>query len=53
MTGVQTCALPILIDSPREKFLLDLTGLAPGEHLVVIRAADSANNTGTSKVILK
>ena len=26
---------------------------APGEHLLVIRAADSANNTGTTKVILK
>jgi len=25
----------------------------PGEHLLVIRAADSANNTGVSKVILK
>ena len=35
----------------REKFALDLTGLAPGEHLVVIRAADSANNTGVAKVV--
>ena len=42
-----------VIDSPREKFALDLTGLAPGEHLLVIRAADSANNTGTTKVVLK
>jgi len=42
-----------VIDSPREKFALDLTGLAPGEHLLVIRAADSANNTGTAKVVLK
>ena len=42
-----------VIDSLREKFALDLTGLAPGEHLVVIRAADSANNTGVAKVILK
>jgi len=33
--------------------VLDLTGLAPGEHLLVIRAADSANNTGVTKVILK
>ena len=30
-----------------------LTGLAPGEHLLVIRAADSAGNTGVRKVILK
>ena len=33
--------------------MLDLSGLSPGEHLVVVRAADSANNTGVSKVILK
>jgi hypothetical protein len=42
-----------VIDSQREKFSLDLTGLAAGEHLLVIRAADSANNTGTAKVVLK
>jgi hypothetical protein len=42
-----------VIDSLREKFVLDLTDLAPGEHLLVIRAADSANNTGVAKVILK
>jgi len=42
-----------VIDSPREKFVLDLSNLAPGEHLLIIRAADSANNTGTVKVILK
>ena len=42
-----------VIDSLREKFTLDLTGLTPGEHLVVVRASDSANNTGVAKVILK
>jgi hypothetical protein len=42
-----------VIDSAREKFALDLSGLSPGEHLLVIRAADSANNTGVAKVILK
>jgi hypothetical protein len=42
-----------VIDSLREKFTLDLTGLTPGEHLLVIRAADSANNTGVAKVVLK
>ncbi len=42
-----------VIDSPREKFVLDLSGLASGEHLVVIRVADSANNAGTAKVVLK
>ena len=42
-----------VIDSPREQFALDLTALAAGEHLLVIRVADSANNTATAKVILK
>jgi hypothetical protein len=42
-----------VIDSPREKFALDLTNLSSGEHLVVLRVADSANNTGVAKVILK
>jgi hypothetical protein len=42
-----------VIDSPHESFSLDLPGLAAGEHLLVIRVADSANNTATAKVILK
>ena len=42
-----------VIDSQREKFTLDLTNLSPGEHLLVIRAADSAGNPGLAKVILK
>jgi hypothetical protein len=42
-----------LIDGLREKFALDLTGLAAGERLVVIRVADSAGNTGVAKVVLK
>jgi hypothetical protein len=42
-----------VIDSLRESFTLDLKNLSAGEHLVVIRAADSANNTGVAKVILR
>lgn len=42
-----------VIDSLREKFTLDLTHLSPGEHLLVVRAADSANNTGVAKVVLR
>jgi hypothetical protein len=42
-----------VIDSLREKFTLELSGLSPGQHLLVIRAADSANNTGLAKVVLK
>ncbi|MGA2268377.1 MAG: hypothetical protein ABSH44_07905 [Bryobacteraceae bacterium] len=50
---VPVAAADGVIDSLREKFVLDLTGLTPGEHLLVIRAADSANNIGVTKVILK
>jgi hypothetical protein len=42
-----------VIDSENERFALDLNSLSPGEHLLVIRAADSANNTGVAKVVLK
>jgi hypothetical protein len=42
-----------VIDSLHERFALDLTGLAAGEHLLVIRAADSANNIGVTKVVLR
>ena len=42
-----------VIDSPRERFSLDLPNLSAGEHLLVIRVADSANNTATARVILK
>jgi hypothetical protein len=42
-----------VIDSQREKFVITLDGLAPGEHLLVIRAVDSANNAGLAKVVLR
>jgi hypothetical protein len=42
-----------IIDSLRERFALDLAGLTPGEHLLVVRVADSAGNTGVAKVVLK
>jgi len=42
-----------VIDSRREKFAVDLTNLTPGEHLLVLRAADSANNIGVAKVVLR
>jgi sugar lactone lactonase YvrE len=42
-----------VIDSLRERFALDLTGLPAGEHLLVVRASDSANNAGLAKVVLK
>jgi sugar lactone lactonase YvrE len=42
-----------VIDSPQEKFVLSLDKLTPGEHLVVIRVLDSANNAGLAKVVLR
>jgi hypothetical protein len=42
-----------VVDSLRERFSLSLAGLTPGEHVVVLRAADSAGNTGVAKAILK
>jgi len=41
-----------VIDSQREKFVISLDKLSPGEHLVVIRVLDSANNAGLAKVVL-
>jgi hypothetical protein len=42
-----------VIDSQREKFSLTLDNLAPGEHLLVVRAVDSAGNAGLAKVLLR
>jgi len=41
-----------VIDSQQEKFVLSLDKLSAGEHLVVIRVLDSANNAGLAKVVL-
>jgi len=42
-----------ILDSQRERFLLKLGGLAPGEHLVVVRAVDLAGNAGLAKVVVR
>jgi len=42
-----------VIDSPREKFLVRLDHLSPGEHVLMLRAVDSANNAGLAKVIIR
>lgn len=40
-------------DSPRERFHLHLDKLRPGEHLLVFRVYDAANNAGLARVILR
>jgi len=42
-----------VIDSPREKFVVRLDQLSPGEHVLMLRAVDSANNAGLAKVVLR
>lgn len=41
-----------VIDSQREAFRLRHENLAPGEHVIAIRAVDSANNSGLGKVVV-
>ena len=41
-----------IVDSPRESFAVRLEKLPPGEHLLVVRAYDSAGNAGLVKVVL-
>ncbi|MFL6351530.1 MAG: hypothetical protein ACJ74Z_06740 [Bryobacteraceae bacterium] len=41
-----------ITDSPHEQFRLHLDRLRPGEHLLVFRVYDSANNAGLAKVVL-
>ena len=42
-----------ITDSPHEQFHLHLDKLRPGEHLLVFRVYDSANNAGLAKVVLR
>jgi hypothetical protein len=39
-------------DSPHEQYLIALDQLHPGEHLLVVRAYDTANNAGLAKVVI-
>lgn len=41
-----------ITDSPREQFLLHIEKLRPGEHLLVFRVYDSANNVGLARVVV-
>lgn len=40
-------------DSPREQFHLHLDRIRPGEHLLVFRVYDVANNAGLARIILR
>ncbi len=42
-----------VIDSHRENLVVRLDRLSPGEHVLVLRAVDSANNAGLAKVVLR
>jgi hypothetical protein len=42
-----------ITDSQHEQFHLHLDKLRPGEHLLVFRVYDSANNAGLAKVVLR
>jgi hypothetical protein len=41
-----------IIDSASERFVLRLENVSPGEHLVVVRVYDAADNAGLTKVVL-
>jgi hypothetical protein len=41
-----------VVDSLREKFVLQMDNVPEGEHVLVLRVVDSANNAGLAKVIL-
>ncbi len=41
-----------ILDSKEARFHVELRSLAPGEHAVVLRAVDQANNSGQAKLIL-
>ncbi len=42
-----------LTDSPREQYHIAIDRLRPGEHIVVVRVYDSANNAGLAKVVVR
>ena len=42
-----------IIDSKTERFEIELDGVPPGEHLIVVRAYDAADNAGLVKVVVR
>jgi hypothetical protein len=51
-TWIPLEALDGVVDGQQERFRLRLENLSAGEHLVVIRAFDSSNNAGLTKVVI-
>jgi hypothetical protein len=53
--GPWTPFLPVdgILDSQTEQFRLEIPNVPAGEHLLVIRVADSGNNTALAKVVLR
>lgn len=41
-----------VIDSLNESFIIRVDSLAPGEHIVAVRAYDSANNAGVARFLI-
>ena len=52
-TWIPLAAADGVVDSQRENFKLSLDPLSAGEHLLVLRAVDSAGNAGLAKVVLR
>jgi hypothetical protein len=42
-----------IVDSRKETFTLKLTHLAPGEHVLVLRASDTSGNIGVGKAVIR
>jgi hypothetical protein len=42
-----------LTDSPHEQFHIALDKLRPGEHILVVRVYDTANNAGLAKIVIR
>src|SRR5579885_2474672 len=42
-----------IVDSQRETFTLRLQGLPPGEHVISLRAYDTAGNIGIGKAVIE
>jgi hypothetical protein len=42
-----------IVDSRKERFTQELKGLAPGEHILVLRASDTSGNIGVGKAVIQ